>query len=71
MISIKDLLLSEVKKGLDKANIRANLDFFGNDLIITIKSDELKQILMSGFPEQYRNVISIECGDVKIKVRVM
>ena len=71
MISIKDLMVNEVKKSLEKANVKADIDFLGNELVITIKAGEMKEILLGGFPEILRNSVSIECGDVKIKVKVM
>jgi hypothetical protein len=71
MMSIKDLMLGEVKKSLEKANVKADLDFLGNDLVITIRPEDVKAILLQGFPELYRNAVSIECGEIKIKVRVM
>jgi hypothetical protein len=71
MMSLKDLMLNEVKKGLEKANVKADLAFLGNDLVITIKADNVKEILLAGFPETIRQAVSIECGDVKIKVKVM
>jgi len=71
MISLKDLMISEVKKSLEKANVKADIDFLGNDLVITIKASEMKDILLSGFPDVLRNSVSIECSDVKIKVKVM
>jgi len=71
MISLKDLMLSEVKKGLEKANVKADLDFLGNDLVITIKASDMKEILLAGFPDYIKQAVSIECGDVKIRVKVM
>jgi hypothetical protein len=71
MISIKDLMMNEVKKSLEKANVKADLDFLGNELVITIKANDMKEILLGGFPEMLRNSVQIECGDIKIKVKVM
>jgi frataxin-like iron-binding protein CyaY len=71
MISIKDLMMNEVKKSLERANVKADIDFLGNELVITIKANDMKEILLSGFPDIFRNSVQIECGDIKIKVKVM
>jgi hypothetical protein len=71
MISIKDLMIQEVQKGLDKAGVRSQIEFLGNELVITIKPEEIRSILTQGFPDAYKSAVQIECGEIKIKVKVI
>jgi len=71
MLSLKDLMVSEVKKALEKAGVHADIDFLGNYLVITLSKQEVANILLSGFQEQFRGAVEIEASDIKIKFKVM
>ncbi|MEM1542899.1 MAG: hypothetical protein QW734_07505 [Candidatus Bathyarchaeia archaeon] len=71
MFSLKDLMLNEVKKSLEKSGVKANVDFLGNYLVITLTKQEVSNILLSGFPEQFKGAVEIEASDIKIKVKVI
>lgn len=71
MFSLKDLMLGEVKKALDRSGVKAELDFLGDYLVITLTKNEVANLILSGFPEQFRNAVMVEAGDIKIKIKVM
>lgn len=71
MFSLKDMILSEVKKGFEKSGLNPNIDFLGNYLVVTITKNDVANIIINSFPEQFRSVIEVEASEIKIKVRVM
>lgn len=71
MLSLKDLLVGEVQKGLSKAGITGAVDFTGQELTITLRKADLEDIIKKSFPQPYANFVTVEANDIKIKVKVM
>lgn len=71
MMSIKDLIIQEINQKLKDTNLKAIPEFLGNELVVTIPKQEVEKIMMQTFPEQLKNLVQIECGEIKIKVKVM
>ena len=71
MLGLGGLLIEELKRSLYNSGIKADVGMLGNEIVITIKSNELKEILVEKMPPEWRSFIEVECGDVKIRFKMV
>jgi hypothetical protein len=66
MNSLIEYVLNEFKK--NGVNAQANL--IGNILEIKVTSDDIKKMILSKVPPEFSSLITIESGDVIIRIRL-
>jgi len=71
LMGFESLFTTELKKALEQHGIKALVSMVGRDVVIHISSEELKNILLNQMPLEWRHLMDVECGDVKIKLRLM
>jgi len=67
-MSLQDLITKTITDGLKNIGVSADVSLLPDAIRITIKSDEVKSKIISGFPENVRKYISVESGDIIIKI---
>jgi hypothetical protein len=70
VLPLVDIIGGEIKKALGSLGIKAEVLNIGNEIVVTIPSHEIIENIKKGFPEQYRPMVSVESGDIKIRVRI-
>jgi len=70
MLGIEQLILQELEKSFKVQGLNVNASLFGNEIVVTIGPDELKKAILSSIPEPFRNMISIECGSIIVRIRL-
>jgi len=71
VLGLGGLLIEELKRSLHNSGIKADISALANEIVITIRSNELKEILLERMPPEWRNFVEVECGDVKIKFKMV
>ncbi|MBS7613614.1 hypothetical protein KEJ48_05160 [Candidatus Bathyarchaeota archaeon] len=71
MFSLGDMIANEVKKALSSRGIVTDVKNIGNELVITIKADDIVNGLTSAFPEAYKPMIKVEASDIKVYIKIM
>jgi len=71
VLGLGGLLIEELKRSLYNSGIKADVSALANEIVITIKSDELKEILLERMPPEWRGFVEVECGDVKIRLKMV
>lgn len=71
MFSLSSIMSEEVKKALKQAGISADVINVGNQLVVTIKKEEIIEGIHKSFPEAYRNMINVEASDIRITIKIM
>ena len=70
MIGMEQLILQELEKSFKAQGLNVSTSLFGNEIVVTIGPDELKKAILSSIPEPFRNMISIECGSIIVRIRL-
>jgi hypothetical protein len=70
MFSLQELITQEVKKSMEKSGIGGDVKFLTNELVIILKKDDLINTIKNAIPDQLRPLVTIEAGDITIKVKV-
>jgi len=71
VLGLGGLLIEELKRSLYNSGIKADVSALANEIVITIKSNELKEILLERMPPEWRSFVEVECGDVKIRFKMV
>jgi len=71
MMPFANIIMEEIKKALGSVGVKADVVNLGNEIVVTISKDEIIENIRKGFPEQYRSMVTVEAGDIKIKIRIM
>ena len=71
MLGLGGLLIEELKRSLYNSGIKADVSALANEIVITIRSNELKEILLERMPPEWRSFVEVECGDVKIRFKMV
>jgi len=69
-MSLQDYLTKTITEGLRNVGVSADVNVLPDSIQIRIKSDEVKQKILSGFPENIRRFVTVESGDIVIKVSI-
>lgn len=70
MLSLQDLIVGEVKKSMEKSGIGGDVKLLSNELIITMRKDELINTIKNAIPDNLKPLVTIEAGDITIKIKV-
>ena len=65
--SLLEYILYELRK--NGLNAQANLN--GNVLEIKITKDELRNLVLSRVPPEFKHLIDVDSGDITIRVRLL
>jgi hypothetical protein len=71
MMGLSSIITEEIKKALKTSGITADVLTIGNELVVTIKKDDILQGIINSFPEAYRPLVKVEASDIKITIRIM
>jgi|YelNatPaOPRAMG01_1025707.scaffolds.fasta_scaffold190229_2 hypothetical protein len=71
MMPFTNVIVEEIKKALGSTGVKADIVNLGNEIVITISKDEIIENIRKGFPEQFRSIVNVEAGDIKIRIKVM
>jgi arginyl-tRNA synthetase len=71
MMPFANIIIEEIKKSLGSVGVKADVVNLGNEIVVTIPKDEIVENIRKGFPEQYQNMVVVEAGDIKIRIRIM
>jgi len=71
MMPFSNIIIEEIKKALGSVGVKADVVNLGNEIVVSISKDEIIENIRKGFPEQYRNMVNVEAGDIKIRIKVM
>ena len=71
MLGLGGLLIEELKRSLHNSGIKADISALANEIVVTIRSDELREILLDKMPPEWRPFIQVECGDVRIRFKMV
>ena len=71
MQGILDLVLAEVKKSFAQSGVKADIFALPNEIVVTIRAQELKQMLLEKAPLEWRPFIEIECGDIRVRFKMV
>lgn len=70
MFGLADVIKGEVEKALTGIGLSPSVSILQNELVIKVTKEEIINKIISGFPEPYRSIISVEAGDIIIKVKL-
>jgi len=51
--------------------MKVDATLFGNEVVITISPEELKNAILSSIPPPWRNYVDVECGSIKVKIKIV
>jgi len=69
-MSVQDYLTKTITEGLRNVGVSADVNVLPDSIQIRIKSDEVKEKILSGFPENVRKFVTVESGDIVIKISI-
>lgn len=70
MLSLDQMILQELKKSFMMHGLNVDTTMFGNEVVVTISSEELKNTIFSSIPPYFRPYVSVECGSIVVKIKL-
>ncbi|MEM3454684.1 MAG: hypothetical protein QXS21_05925 [Thermoproteota archaeon] len=68
-MSLVDFLTKSIMNGLKDAGVNAEVGVVGNEVVIKIGKDEVKDRIVKAFPENVRRFVSVDSGDIVIRIQ--
>ena len=70
-MSISLTLVNAILEEFKKQGINADAKLENGYLIITLKSDEIKNIIISRVPQEFKSSVEVQAGDIVVKLKVV
>ncbi len=70
-MSISLTLVNAILEEFKKQGINADAKLENGYLIITLKSDEIKNIIISRVPQEFKSSVEVQAGDIIVKLKVV
>jgi len=70
-VSISLTLVNAILEEFKKQGINADAKLENGYLIITLKSDEIKNIIISRVPQEFKSSVEVQAGDIVVKLKVV
>ena len=71
MLGLSGLLIEELKKSLESSGLKADVSMMANELVVTIRSSELRGAILERLPPEWRPFVDVECSDIKVKFKMV
>ncbi len=70
-MSISLTLVNAILEEFKKQGISADAKLENGYLTITLKADEIKNIILSRVPQEFKNSIEVQAGDIVVRLKVV
>jgi hypothetical protein len=64
------MILQELKRSFMMHGLNVDTTIFGNEVVVTISPDELKNTILSSIPQYMRPYVNIECGSITVRIKL-
>jgi hypothetical protein len=64
------MILQELKRSFIMHGLNVDTTMFGNEVVVTISSEELKNTILSSIPPYMRPYVNIECGSITVRIKL-
>jgi hypothetical protein len=71
MLGMEQLILQELQRSFQAQGMKVDTALIGNEVVITISSEELKNAILSSIPPPWRSYVDVECGSIKVKIKLV
>jgi hypothetical protein len=71
VLGIEQLILQELQRSFQAQGMKVDTTLIGNEVVIIISSEELKNVILSSIPQPWRSYVDVECGSIKVKIKLV
>jgi len=70
VLGIEQMILQELGRAFKMQGLNVNTAMFGDEVVITIPPEEIKNMILASIPQPFRNYVVIESGSIIVRIKL-